>query len=111
MSPSRIRSRVAADGIALVLLAGCAAGGAQEADDAQRGRQVFMTECYGCHTLGGAGTPIALDLSHVGARLSREALETRIRDPRTHRTAPHMPRLQLGEADVRALGAYLSELR
>jgi putative heme-binding domain-containing protein len=111
MNRPRVWIWIAASGIALVALAACAAGRGQEAEGAQRGREVFMTECYGCHTLGGAGTPIAPDLSRIGARLSREALETRIRDPRTHQAAAHMPRLHLRDADVRALGAYLSELR
>jgi mono/diheme cytochrome c family protein len=93
--------------------AGAAAAGAATTGTTavQQGRQVFMTQCHGCHTLGAAGTPIAPDLSHIGGRLTPEDLERRIRDPRTHRATAHMPRLALTEGEIRALVAFLSELR
>jgi mono/diheme cytochrome c family protein len=95
--------------LASLPLAACAAAGTPE--PVPPGRQVFLTECYGCHTLGAAGTPIAPDLSRIGARLSPQDLERRIRDPRTHQATAHMPKLDLSEAEVKALVAYLSSLR
>lgn len=86
-------------------------GGSPIPTDAVDGRQVFFTQCYGCHTLGAAGTPIAPDLSHIGARLSRDEIERRLRDPRTHKQAARMPKLDLSEAEIGALATYLSELR
>ena len=55
-----------------------------------RGRSVFFEQgCYGCHTLGAVGTPIAPDLSRVGAKYSRSWLEGWLRDPATQKpTAP-----------------------
>jgi mono/diheme cytochrome c family protein len=101
-----------AGGLLLSSLVACATAAAQPAaPPVPEGRQVFLTQCYGCHTLGAAGTPIAPDLSRIGARLSRDELERRIRDPRTHRDTAHMPRLELSESEIRALVAYLSELR
>jgi mono/diheme cytochrome c family protein len=94
-----------------VLVAACASGDRQDAGEAADGRQVFLTQCYGCHTLGAAGTPIAPDLSRIGARLDRAEIERRLRDPRTHKPTARMPQLGLSEAEIRALATYLSELR
>ncbi len=94
-----------------VLLVACASGHSQATSDVPDGRKLFFTHCYGCHTLGGAGTPIAPDLSRVGARLSRDEIERRLRDPRTHEPTARMPKLKLSEAEVQALASYLSELR
>ena len=94
------------------LMVACASGRSETTtSDVQSGREIFFTQCHGCHTLGGAGTPIAPDLSHVGARLSREDIERRLRDPRTHKPDARMPKLNLSEAEVQALATYLSELR
>lgn len=108
-----MRSGLRAAGLALLALltAACASQDRRSAGDAADGRQVFLTQCYGCHTLGAVGTPIAPDLSRIGARLSREELERRVRDPRTHKDAARMPRLDLSEAEIQALASYLSELR
>jgi ubiquinol-cytochrome c reductase cytochrome c subunit len=114
LSPSRV-----CVGLAALALAACAAppppdagaGAGTSAGAVQQGRQVFMTQCHGCHTLGAAGTPIAPDLSHIGSRLTPEELERRLRDPRTHRATAHMPRLALSEPEIRALVAFLSDLR
>jgi ubiquinol-cytochrome c reductase cytochrome c subunit len=107
--------RVALPALAMLALAACAGAPppprAQAAAPAERGRELFLAECAGCHTLGAAGTPIAPDLSRVGWRLTAEEIERRLRDPRTHRPSARMPRIELGEAEIRALTAYLSELR
>ena len=61
-------------GVVLVVLlaAGCTPldSGAAVA----RGGQVFQDQgCYGCHTVGPTGTPIATDLTRIGARHVAEA--------------------------------------
>jgi mono/diheme cytochrome c family protein len=94
-----------------VLIVACASGRTRATSDVPAGREIFLTQCYGCHTLGAAGTPIAPDLSRVGARLSREEIERRLRDPRTHEPTARMPKLDLSEAQIQALATYLSELR
>jgi mono/diheme cytochrome c family protein len=109
--------RVVALTAGAALMVACASGRSQTTSDVPAGspvgsgREIFFTQCYGCHTLGGAGTPIAPDLSRVGNRLSREEIERRLRDPRTHKPDARMPKLDLSEAEVQALATYLSELR
>jgi mono/diheme cytochrome c family protein len=79
--------------------------------DVAGGRELFLTHCHGCHTLGAAGTPIAPDLSRIGARLTRDEIERRLRDPRTHKPTARMPKIELSKSQVQALATYLSELR
>ncbi len=91
--------------------AGAVAAAAETPNLVLQGRQTFFTQCHGCHTLGAAGTPIAYDLSHIGAKYSRAELERWLRDPSAQKPTAHMPRLDLTEPDVRALAAYLSTLK
>jgi mono/diheme cytochrome c family protein len=77
-----------------------------------RGRRLYTEHgCYGCHTVGAAGTPIAPDLSRAGARYSEAELARLLRDPATHKPGAHMPKLALTDAETRALAAYLATLR
>ena len=105
------RFAAAAIAAAALLLGTCVAQG-QDDGAAARGQSKFFTNgCYGCHVVGKAGTPIGPDLSHVGARYSPEYLALWLRDPRTQRPSAHMPALELSEADIRELTAYLASLR
>ena len=96
---------------AVVLMASCAQaqdGGSLVA----RGRTVFHDQgCYGCHTVGGAGTPIAPDLSRIGTKHDEAYLARWLRDPSLQRPRAHMPKLQLTDPEVQALAAYLGSLR
>jgi cytochrome c551/c552 len=77
-----------------------------------KGRALFQEHgCYGCHTISGAGTPIAPDLSHVGAKYTEAALARLVRDPALHHAGAHMPKLELSEAESAALAAYLASFR
>lgn len=77
----------------------------------ERGRELFVERgCYGCHTIGALGTPIAPDLSRTGRRYDEAYLRRWIRDPALQRPTAHMPRLDLAEADVEALAAFLASL-
>ena len=77
----------------------------------QQGQQVFQDQgCYGCHTVGKTGTPIATDLTTIGAKRNRAYLTRWLSDPASQRPTAHMPKLQLSEAEVTALAAYLSSL-
>jgi cytochrome c oxidase subunit 2 len=81
-------------------------------ESAEQGKQYFMNNgCYGCHIVGRMGTPIGPDLSHVGAKYSLAYLQRWIRDPAEQRPSAHMPALELTDAQVTALAAYLSSLR
>ena len=61
--------------------------------------------------IGKFGTPIGPDLSRVGARYPEPYLVRWLRDPSAQRPSAHMARLELSEAQVQALAAYLSSLR
>jgi mono/diheme cytochrome c family protein len=97
--------------ISVVLLASCV-----QAQDGPalvgQGRMVFRDQgCYGCHTAERMGTPIGPDLSRIGAKRDQTYLTRWLRDPSAQRPSAHMPKLQLTEAEVRALAAYLASLR
>jgi cytochrome c oxidase subunit 2 len=94
------------------LLAGaCTASPQPQESPVVRGRTLFQTHgCYGCHTVSGTGTPVAPDLSHAGARYREDELARLLRDPAMHRPGAHMPKLELTDAETRALAAYLASL-
>ena len=96
-------------GVALTGAVTTASG--QSASLVEQGKAAFVTQgCYGCHTLGKTGTPIAPDLSHVGAKHDHAYLTRWLQDPSSQEPA-HMPKLQLTEPEVAALAAYLSSLQ
>jgi cytochrome c oxidase subunit 2 len=99
--------------LAATLALGLAAGGAQSPPAlVAQGKQLFTDQgCYGCHTIGAVGTPIGPDLRGAVARYSEATLARWLRDPAAQEPTRHMPNLRLGEADARALAAYLASLR
>jgi mono/diheme cytochrome c family protein len=77
-----------------------------------QGRQLFTDKgCYGCHTVGASGTPIAPDLRRAAARHPEATLARWLRDPAAQEPTRHMPNLDLSEAEASALAAYLASLR
>lgn len=77
-----------------------------------RGQVAFRDQgCFGCHTVGAMGTPIAPDLSHIGAKRDQAYLTGWLKDPLIQRPTAHMPKIQLNESDAQALAAYLGSLR
>jgi cytochrome c oxidase subunit II len=90
---------------------------------AARGRQVFLsTTCSSCHAIRGtsAKATVGPDLTHVGSRMSLAALTIAntpsgllrwISDPQHVKPGAKMPRLELADADFRAIAAYLRSLR
>jgi mono/diheme cytochrome c family protein len=93
----------------LVLVSGVEA---QDGALVARGQGVFRDQgCYGCHTVGKTGTPIATDLSRIGAKHDEAYLGRWLRDPAQQKPRQHMPKLQLTDAEVKALAAYLGSLR
>jgi mono/diheme cytochrome c family protein len=92
---------------------GCAQLDAQgrEALVAQ-GRQLYADKgCYGCHTVGAAGTPIGPDLRGAGSRYGESTLARWLRDPAAQEPTRHMPKLDLTQDEAGALAAYLASLR
>ena len=94
---------------AAALLAGCAVSrGWLHRSDIALGRRVYVDKgCYGCHTMHVTGTPIAPDLSHIGAAHDRRWLLAWLRDPRPS----HMPRIEMSAHEREALAEYLATLR
>jgi cytochrome c oxidase subunit 2 len=107
------RSISAAVALLLTALAVGSASTAQEGGAlVERGKLLFTDQgCYGCHTVGKFGTPIAPDLSHVGAKYTIADLTRWLRDPAAQKPTAHMPKISLSEAEARALAAYLASLR
>ena len=104
-------SRLLALGLAALAAASPAVAQDGDAHVAQ-GKRLFMDEgCFGCHTVVGIGTPIAVDLSRIGAKYSGNYLERWLEDPSLQKPSAHMPKINLGPAEVRALAAYLASLR
>jgi cytochrome c1 len=61
--------------------------------------------------VGKTGTPIATDLSQIGAKHDEAYFGRWLRDPSQQKPRQHMPKLKLTEAEVKALSAYLGSLR
>jgi mono/diheme cytochrome c family protein len=95
---------------ALVVFAATAFG--QDTSLAPAGKRLFNDQgCYGCHTIGKVGTPIAPDLSAVGSKYSQAYLRAWLMDPQKQKPTAHMPKLSMNEAEARSLAAYLASLR
>ena len=76
------------------------------------GTRLFTEQgCYGCHRIGAFGTPIGPDLSHVGGKYSEPDLVRWLSDPASQKPNAHMPKLELTQAEVTALAAFLATQR
>jgi cytochrome c oxidase subunit II len=90
---------------------------------AGRGARLFDEEaCSGCHQIRGtdARGQVGPDLTHFGSRTmigagvlpnDPEHLRDWIRDPQHSKPGNRMPGLQLSDADLRELVAYLEGLK
>ena len=86
--------------------------GMAEENTLAQGKQLFTQQgCYGCHMIDKYGTPIATDLSHVGAKYDRAYLARWLKDPSAQKPTAHMPKIALTDAETQALAAYLASLR
>jgi cbb3-type cytochrome oxidase cytochrome c subunit len=98
-------------GLVVLITAHCA-GAQQPSALVEDGRQAFVRNgCYGCHTVGRMGTPVARDLTHVGAKYDAPYFVQWLRDPSHVRPSTHMPPIELTEADIDALAAFLAAQR
>jgi mono/diheme cytochrome c family protein len=92
-----------------VVMAVAAPQRATAQDRVEQGRREFTQQgCHGCHTVQKMGTPIGPDLSHVGAKYSESSLKNWLRDPASQRPAAHMPKLELTEAQIASIAAFLA---
>jgi mono/diheme cytochrome c family protein len=98
--------------VVLLVVVGVVIAQSQSGSIIERGEAAFKNNgCYGCHIIGKAGTPIGPDLTQVGRKYPAEYLARWLRDPALQRPSAHMPALELTDADVQALAAYLGSLR
>jgi mono/diheme cytochrome c family protein len=98
--------------VVLLVIVGVALTQSQPNPVVERGEAAFKNNgCYGCHIIGKAGTPIGPDLTQVGRKYPAEYLARWLRNPALQRPNAHMPALELTEADVQALAAYLGSLQ
>lgn len=96
-------------GLTVVMAVAAAQQRAAAQDRAEQGRREFMQQgCHGCHTVQKMGTPIGPDLSHVGSKYSESYLKNWLRDPANQRPAAHMPKLELTEAQIASIAAFLA---
>jgi len=99
----------AAAAIAVAPIAASGQGGTALTSE---GKRLFTEQgCYGCHTIGKAGTPIANNLSQVGSKYTESYLGQWLSDPKQQKPRAHMPKIEMSEADARAIAAYLASLK
>lgn len=109
---ARARNVTAAPVAAAIGLAATIAFAQVGAPTAVEGKRLFAEQgCYGCHTVGKTGTPIANDLTRVGLKYPESYLRNWLREPQAQKPQAHMPKIAMPEADAQALAAYLSTLR
>jgi mono/diheme cytochrome c family protein len=109
---ARARDVRAASVAAAIALAATVAFGQDGTALVSHGKHLFTEQgCYGCHTMGKTGTPIANDLSQVGSKYPEDYLRQWLREPQQQKPRAHMPKIQMTEAEARALAAYLASLR
>jgi mono/diheme cytochrome c family protein len=97
---------------AAIALAATVAFGQDGTALVSHGKRLFTEQgCYGCHTIGKAGTPIANDLSEVGSKYPESYLREWLREPQQQKPRAHMPKIEMAEAEARAIAAYLVSLK
>jgi mono/diheme cytochrome c family protein len=116
MPLTRARPELRRRGVHALLAGAVLLAASASAEDAAglkgRGERLFREQgCYGCHTVGAFGTPIAPDLARIGAKRDLPYLTKWLRDPAAQRPTAHMPKIALSEAEASALAAYLASLR
>jgi uncharacterized repeat protein (TIGR01451 family) len=86
--------------------------------DAAHGAQLFQTKtCVACHIINGAGGKVGPDLSHIGSTpyngmANDAAFLTRwLQDPQAFKPSTVMRRLDLTDAEINDLVAYLVSLK
>lgn len=93
----------------LMVVAGDALAQSRRADTVARGERLFSERgCVRCHTVGAAGTPIALDVRSMAAKYSEAELARWIRDPKSMKSTAHMPQPELSDDEIRAIAAFVA---
>jgi len=112
-----VRGGVAVVALAAALLAGgCGTGGISKAGDTDRGKQLFLQKCAGCHTLAAAGShgnqgPNLDDAFQASRKQGFEqvTIEQVVRD-QIELAVPPMPANLVKGADADAVAAYVASV-
>ena len=111
-----MRGGVAVVALAAALLAGCGTGGISKSGDSDRGKQLFLQKCGGCHTLAAAGThgnqgPNLDDAFQASRKqgFKQVTIEQVVRDQIELAGAP-MPANLVKGADADAVAAYVASV-
>jgi len=111
-----VRGGVAVVALAAALLAGCGTGGISKSGDTDRGKQLFLQKCGGCHTLAAAGThgnqgPNLDDAFQASRKqgFKQVTIEQVVRDQIELAGAP-MPANLVKGADADAVAAYVASV-
>ena len=78
------------------------------------GAAVYEKKCKMCHSIGGAGGPMAKTggaLDGVGAKHDAAWLKAYVTDPKSKVETSKMPKVSLGTEDLDAVVAYLATLK
>jgi mono/diheme cytochrome c family protein len=82
--------------------------------DVAKGKTLYDTspnKCPTCHKIAGKGGKLAPDLSNVGNRRDEAWLVKYLPNPKSINPKNVMPPVKLGDADMKALIAYLLSLK
>jgi cbb3-type cytochrome c oxidase subunit III len=111
-----VRGGVAVVALAAALLAGCGTGGISKSGDTDRGKQLFLQKCGGCHTLAAAGThgnqgPNLDDAFQASRKqgFKQVTIEQVVRD-QIELAVPPMPANLVKGADADAVAAYVASV-
>ena len=111
-----MRGGVAVVALAAALLAGCGTGGISKSGDTDRGKQLFLQKCGGCHTLAAAGThgnqgPNLDDAFQASRKqgFKQVTIEQVVRD-QIELAVPPMPANLVKGADADAVAAYVASV-
>ena len=100
--------------LTVVLLMWVVPGRVGAQGDVAKGKTLYDTspnKCATCHRIGGKGGKMAPDLSNVGNRRDEAWLSKYLPNPKSVKPTNIMPPVKLGDADMKALIAYLLSLK
>lgn len=100
--------------LSLILLIGAFPVRVGAQGDVAKGKTLYDTspnKCPTCHKIGGKGGKLAPDLSNVGNRHDEAWLLKYLPNPKSINPKNVMPPVKLGDADMKALIAYLLSLK
>jgi len=101
-------------GLSVVVLMWAAPSRVAAQADVAKGKTLYETspnKCATCHRIGGKGGKLAPDLSNVGNRRDEAWLSKYLPNPKSINPKNVMPAVKLGDADMKALIAYLLSLK